>query len=153
VKLPKLSAGEIHALRAPGNDVSRRLAERIKVHLAASLSPRTHVEVRVHSTPVRIKGGVAPHMHADDELLAAWVGARYGSAGVNLAVPAYLCASLLAKVRQALAEVVLRDELGEASSLCLEIAMNGQHGKLELDWSDMSVSEFKGWAVEQWAAR
>jgi hypothetical protein len=59
----------------------------------------------------------------------------------------------LAKIRQALAEVVLREKLGEASSLCLEITMNSQHGRLELDWSDMSASALKDWAVKQWAAR
>ena len=153
MKLPKLSHDEIRALRAPGDEELSELAERISAHLAANLAAHVRVDARVISTALRIQEGDLPRMRADDELLTAWVAARFGSVGVNQVVPAYLGESLLAKIRQALAEVVLREKLGEASSLCLEITMNSQHGRLELDWSDMSASALKDWAMKQWAAR
>ncbi|MGA7178560.1 MAG: hypothetical protein WBX11_03090 [Thiobacillaceae bacterium] len=153
MKLPKLSPAEILALRAPGQEKTCGLTDLVKAHLTACLRTHVRVEVRALSSPVRIDEGESPRMQADDELLAAWVAARFGVVDVNQVVPAYHGESLLEKMRQALAMLVLGDKLGGLSSLCLEIQLNGQYGKLEIDWGDMAPGELKEWAVRQWVAR
>jgi hypothetical protein len=150
MKLPRLSPDEIRALQIHSGEAGWNLAERIKAHLMAGLPPHVRVEIGMLSLPVSIFEADPPRLRADDDLLAAWVAVRFGSDGVCKPVPLHYAASLLARIGQALAEVMLRGQLDEASSLNLEIRMNDQPGRLELDWSDMSANALRKWALQQW---
>ena len=153
MKLPRLSAEEVRALQADRGDAAWTLSERIKMHFKAGLPPRVRVEVSVLASAARVLEGEPPFLHVDDDLLAAWVAARFGSSGVTRPVPAHYGASLLARAGQALAECVLRGQLDEASSLHLEVCLNDQRGRLELDWGDMNAKALKTWAAKQWESR
>jgi hypothetical protein len=153
MKLPRLSPDEIRALQADPSDAASTLAARIKQHLKAGLPPRVRVEARVLASPASVVEGEPPYLNADDDLLAAWVAARFGSGGVSRPVPVHYATSLLARIAQALAECVLRGLADDASSLHLEIHLNDQHGRLALDWSGMSAQALRKWAVEQWESK
>ncbi len=150
MKLPRLSPDEIRALQVHGRDAEWNLTERIKAHLMAGLPAYVRVEVRVLALPVSVFEAESPHLRADDDLLAAWVAARFGSRDVCKPVPAHYGTSLLARIAQALAEFTLRGQVGELTSLHLEIRLNDQRGRLELDWSDMSAQALREWAVKKW---
>lgn len=152
MKLPRLSPDEIRALQLDGRDAEWNLAERIKAHLMAGLPAHVRVEVGVLALPVGVCAAESPHLRADDDLPAAWVAARFGSGGVCKPVPAHYGASLLARIGQALAEFTLRGQADELTSLHLEIRLNDQHGRLELDWSGMSAQALRAWAVKQWGS-
>lgn len=153
MKLPRLSPEEIRALQAGGGEAAWKLAERIKVHLKAGLPPHVRVEANILALPASAFDGEPPNVHGDDDLLAAWVAARFGSSGGSRPVPARYGASLLARTGQALAEFVLRGLADEASSLHLEIHLDDQHGRLALDWSGMSPQALRAWARKQWESK
>ncbi len=152
MKLPRLSAQEVRALRVDGGGAAGTLSERIKLHFKAGLPPWVPVEVSILALSASAFEGEPPYLHADDDLLAAWVAARFGAGGVFPPVPARHGASLLARASQALAESVLRGHLDEISSLHLEFCLNDQCGRLELDWSDMSAKALRTWAAKQWGS-
>ena len=153
MKLPSLSPDEIRALHIHDRATAWQLSERIMAHLKADLPSRVRVEANVLTLPGSEFDGEPPRLHADDDLLAAWVAARFGSGAVSTSVPAHYGASLLARARLALAEFVLRGLADEAASLHLEIHLNDQHGRLALDWSGMSARVLRKWAVKQWESK
>jgi hypothetical protein len=150
MKLPKLSQDEISSLFSPDKIESRDLAECIRAHLVSGLPAHAQVTVREALLPVQAINGDQPRLHADHDLRAAWMAARFGSTGVCSEVPTHYGESLLAKIKLALAKTVLRKKLAEASSLCLEIQLNDQSGMLQIDWSDMSAAALMAWALTQW---
>jgi hypothetical protein len=150
MKLPRLSPDEMGALQIDSRDAAANPAERIRTHLRAGLPAQVRVEAGVLALPVSVMEGESPHLRADDDLLAAWVAARFGSVDVCKPVPARYGTSLLMRVRQALAELALRGQLDEAASMHLEIRLNDQRGRLELDWSDMNAKALRAWARKQW---
>jgi hypothetical protein len=149
MKLPRLSPDEIRALQTDGRDADWHLAERIRAHLMAGLPAHVRVEVGVLALPVSVFEAESPQLRADDNLLSAWVAARFGSGGVCKPVPARYGTSLLARIAQALAEFTLRGQVDELSSLHLEIRLNDQRGRLELDWNNMSAGALREWALKQ----
>lgn len=153
MKLPSLSPDEIRALQVDRRDAEWNLAEQIKAHLMAGLPAIVRVEVGVLATPVSVFEGEPPHLRADDNLLAAWVAARFGSGNVCQPVPARYGTSLLTRIEQALAGSVLRGKLDETASLHLEIRLNDQCGRLELQWSGLSVEALRAWALKQWESK
>ena len=150
MKLPRLSPDEIRDLQVDGRDPDWNLAERIKAHLMAGLPAHVRVEVGVPASAGSKIETESPHLRADDNLLAAWVAARFGSGVLCKPVPAHYGTDLLARVGQALAEFTLRGKTEEPSSLHLEIRLNDQRGTLELDWSHMSPGALRAWALKQW---
>lgn len=153
MKLLKLSPDEIRALHAPVNDGSHDLASRIGVQLRAALPPHPLVDVQAVAVRTQTSDGARPYMHADDDLLAAWVAVRFGAAGIRPPVPERYGQSLLDKIKAALAGFVLQSESGESQSFALEIRLGGQAGRLVMDWTGMSEAELKQWAMFQWAGR
>jgi hypothetical protein len=115
----------------------------------AGLPAHVRVEVGVLAPPVSVFESESPQLRADDNLLAAWVAARFGSGGVCRPVPARYGTSLLARIGQALAEFTLRGPVDELSSLHMEIQLNDQHGRLELNWNNMSAGALREWALRQ----
>ena len=153
MKLLKLSPDEIRALHAPVKDGLHDLASRIGVQLRAGLPPHPLVEVQAVAVPTQTPDGARLYMHADDDLLAAWVAVRFGAAGIRPPVPVRYGQSLLDKIKAALAGFVLQSESGEPQSFVLEIRLGNQSGWLVMDWAGMGEAELKQWAMLQWAGR
>ena len=89
MKLPRLSPDEIRDLQVDGRDPDWNLAERIKAHLMAGLPAHVRVEVGVPASAGSKIETESPHLRADDNLLAAWVAARFGSGVLCKPVPAH----------------------------------------------------------------
>jgi hypothetical protein len=155
VKLPKLSADELRALYGCSSraEKSSELAHRVKSNLVVSLPSHVGVIVEegVVTAPTTMEAfGPGPKLHADNDLLVAWVAARFGSNYFCTDVPTHYGESLLTKISLALAETVLRRKLTGVSTRCLEIRLDGRLGKVALDWSDMNANTLMKWALMQW---
>lgn len=153
MKLPQLSQDELRALHTDGSNAAWNLAERIRAHLMAALPAPVRVQAIILALPARAIAGGSPRLYADDDLLAAWVAARFGSGSVCKPVPARYGTSLLTRIERALAEFALRGEVDEAASLNLEIHLNDRHGRLELDWRGTGAKALRIWALEKWGSR
>jgi hypothetical protein len=158
VKLPTLSADELRSLYASSSERNElsELVHQIRSSLVSGLRPYVQVIVgdAIVKAPLPVQALQAdpPILYADNDLLVAWVAARFGSNCVCHDVPAHYGESLLAKIRLALAETVLRRRLTGASTRCLEIKVDGQLGMLALDWTGMSSKTLTDWAVRQWTS-
>ncbi len=155
MKLPKVSADELRALYGGSSrpDKSSELAHRVKSNLVAILP--AHLEVIVEegvvTAPTTMDAlGRGPILHADNDLLVAWVAARFGSNCFCTDVPTHYGESLLTKIRLALAQTVLRRKLTGGSTRRLEIQVDGRPGTAALDWSDMNANTLMEWALRQW---
>jgi hypothetical protein len=152
LKLAELDPDEIRALNGEFADGAAFIASRIRSQLSAALPHGVRLNVRVRTASALPEGVPDPSIQADNNLLAAWVAARFGAEAGSLPVPEHHARILLQNIRHAFAEAVLKQGLGKNKSLALEIELGSQGGMLDIDWSRLDEQSLKQWAVKQWTA-